>query len=127
MEEIILQKEKNKNTFNSITLNPKEGTQDNVDLLEKEEKKSKKPKLYCVVMLNDDYTPMDFVIWIIQKVFLLPTSEATRLMLDVHNKGSSRIGIFTYDVARSKMERVHELSEQYEHPLKCRLEVVETD
>ena len=96
-----------------------------IDILEKEETTPKKPNMYCVVMLNDDYTPMDFVIWIIQKVFIYSFSEATRLMLEVHNNGSSRIGVFTHDIARTKMERVHKIAAENQHPLQCKLEVLE--
>ena len=98
---------------------------DEIDILEKEETTPKKPNMYCVVMLNDDYTPMDFVIWIIQKVFIYSFSEATRIMLEVHNKGSSRIGVFTHDIARTKMERVHQIAAENQHPLQCKLEVLE--
>ena len=98
-----------------------------LELLTEERVQTKKPNLYCVVMLNDDYTPMDFVVWIIQQVFHKAMEEAAKLMLDVHNKGSSRIGVFTYDVAQSKVEQVHSLAEKHEYPLQCILETEESD
>ena len=98
-----------------------------LELLTEEKKQTKRPNLYCVVMLNDDYTPMDFVVWIIQQVFHKPMEEATHLMLDIHNKGSSRMGVFTYDVAQSKVEQVHSLAVKNEYPLQCILEAEESD
>ena len=87
----------------------------------------KKPPMYRVVMLNDDYTPMEFVVWVLQVVFRKPEDEATRLMLDVHNHGKGICGIFTFDVARSKAKQVEDLARRHEHPLQCRLEGVETE
>lgn len=98
-----------------------------LDLLTEERTQTKRPNLYSVVMLNDNYTPMDFVVWIIQQVFHKALEEATHLMLDIHNKGSSRLGVFTYDVAQSKVEEVHNLAEKNEHPLQCILEIEESD
>jgi len=83
--------------------------------------------MYGVLLLNDDYTPMEFVVWILRAVFRKQQSEATRLMLDVHNTGRGLCGVFTYDVAKSKAAQVEALAAKHEHPLKCRLEAVETE
>ncbi len=87
----------------------------------------KKPRMYGVVLMNDDYTPMEFVVWVLRVVFHKQPPEATRLMLDVHNKGKGLCGVFTYDVARSKAAQVERLAAKHEHPLKCCLEAVETE
>lgn len=87
----------------------------------------RKPNMYRVVLLNDDFTPMEFVVWILQAVFHKAHAEATQIMLTVHHRGKGVCGIFSYDVARTKAAQVHKLAEQNEHPLKCVLEVVESD
>ena len=89
--------------------------------------KPKKPRMYRVVLLNDDYTPMDFVVWVLRVVFHKAQDEATRLMLQVHNQGRGVCGEFTYDVARSTAAQVEGLARKQEHPLQARLEVVETE
>jgi len=83
--------------------------------------------MYGVVLLNDDYTPMEFVVWILRVVFHKSQDEATRLMLQVHNLGRGVCGVFTYDVARSKAVQVEALARKHEHPLQARLEAMETE
>jgi ATP-dependent Clp protease adaptor protein ClpS len=92
-----------------------------------EKVKPKKPRMYRVVLLNDDYTPMEFVVWVLRVVFHKALDEATRLMLQVHNQGRGVCGVFTYDVARSKATQVEALARKHEHPLQACLEVVETE
>jgi ATP-dependent Clp protease adaptor protein ClpS len=87
----------------------------------------KKPKMYRVVLLNDDYTPMEFVVWVLQTVFRKPQDEAMRLMLQVHHRGKGICGVFTFDVARTKARQVMDLARRHDHPLQCELEVVETE
>ena len=96
-------------------------------VLTEERVKPKKPRMYRVVMLNDDYTPMEFVVWVLRVVFHKATDEATRLMLQVHNQGRGVCGVFTFDVARSKATQVETLARKHEHPLQTCLEVVETE
>lgn len=96
--------------------------QSDTDLLIKEDVRVKRPKKYQVVLLNDDYTPMDFVVWVLQTVFYFSLEDSTHLMLDVHTKGKGYCGSFTHDVARSKMAQIHQLAEEQQHPLQCRLE-----
>jgi ATP-dependent Clp protease adaptor protein ClpS len=96
-------------------------------LLTRRRVKTKRPSMYRVVMLNDDYTPMDFVVWVLQKIFHKGIEDATRLMLEVHHKGKSIVGVYTHDEARTKVQQVHNLAEQNEHPLQCVLEVEEGD
>lgn len=83
---------------------------------------AKRPALYRVVMHNDDFTPMDFVIDILVQVFQRPAAEATQVMLDIHNKGAGTAGIYTYDIAMSKKNQVHRLAEDQRHPLRCTVE-----
>lgn len=92
-------------------------------LLTKEELKVKKPDMYRVVLLNDDYTPRDFVVWILIRVFYKTQHESTRIMLEAHTTGKSSVGVYTYDEATTKIEQVDKIAKQYEHPLQCVLEV----
>lgn len=78
-------------------------------------------------MLNDDYTPMDFVIFVLQSVFHKPYGESVRLMLDVHKKGKGHCGVFPYDIARTKVYQVHALAEEHGHPLQCLIEATEDE
>lgn len=92
------------------------------DVLTRERPKTRRPPMFRVVLLNDDYTPMEFVVWILQGVFHKSPEEATRLMLDVHNKGKGICGVFTHDVASTKAATVMQLAEQNQHPLQAVLE-----
>jgi ATP-dependent Clp protease adaptor protein ClpS len=89
--------------------------------------KAKRPPMYRVVLLNDDYTPMEFVVWVLQVVFHKGQEESTRLMIDVHTKGKGVCGTFTYDVARTKSYEVEKLAQKHEHPLQCQMEALESD
>ncbi|HEX9061308.1 MAG TPA: ATP-dependent Clp protease adapter ClpS [Clostridia bacterium] len=91
---------------------------------EKVETSVKRPNLYRVVLLNDDYTTMDFVVHILVTVFHKAVPDATRIMLDVHEKGRGIVGVYTYDIASTKVARVEELAREYEFPLKAIIEEV---
>lgn len=80
------------------------------------------PPMYRVVLLNDDYTPMEFVVYILQEFFHLSRELATQIMLEVHNKGKAVCGVFTRDIAETKVQLVIEFARQNEHPLKCVME-----
>ncbi len=82
----------------------------------------KRPPLYRVVLLNDDYTPMEFVVQVLQSIFGLDRSTATRIMLEVHTKGKGVCGVFTYEIAETKVAQVVGLAEQHQHPLLCTME-----
>jgi ATP-dependent Clp protease adaptor protein ClpS len=82
----------------------------------------KKPSMYKVLMLNDDYTPMEFVILVLEKIFSKSHEEATHIMLHVHQKGAGVCGVFTYEVAETKVTQVMDLARQNQHPLQCTLE-----
>jgi ATP-dependent Clp protease adaptor protein ClpS len=80
------------------------------------------PKLYRVILHNDHYTTMDFVVKVIVTVFHKPAAEATKIMLDVHKKGRGVVGVFSYDIAATKVSQVHEMARQSEFPLRASCE-----
>jgi ATP-dependent Clp protease adaptor protein ClpS len=84
--------------------------------------KTKKPTPYKVLMLNDDYTPMEFVVHTLQLHFKMSIEDATRVMLHVHQRGVGICGVFTYEVAETKVSQVIDYARQYQHPLQCTLE-----
>ena len=84
--------------------------------------RTKQPSLYKVLMLNDDYTPMEFVVLCLQRFFKMGLEDATRVMLHVHQKGVGVCGIFTYAVAETKVAQVTDFARQNQHPLQCTLE-----
>lgn len=84
--------------------------------------KTKKPNLYRVLLLNDDYTPMDFVIHILERFFQKDLESATRIMLHVHNQGVGECGVYTYEVAETKVSQVMDFARQHQHPLQCVME-----
>ena len=91
-------------------------------VLTKVKPKTKKPSLYKVLMLNDDYTPMEFVIEVLEKFFGKRQDEATQIMLHVHQKGIGVCGIYTYEIAETKAVQVTNYARKYEHPLQMQLE-----
>ncbi len=82
----------------------------------------KKPSLYKVLMLNDDYTPMEFVVLCLQRFFRMDLEDATRVMLHVHQRGVGVCGIFSYEVAETKVSQVIDFAREHQHPLQCTLE-----
>jgi ATP-dependent Clp protease adaptor protein ClpS len=84
--------------------------------------KPKKPSQYKVLMLNDDYTPMEFVVIVLKRFFRMDLEQATRVMLHVHQKGVGVCGIFPYEVAETKVNQVMDFARENQHPLQCTLE-----
>ena len=84
--------------------------------------KVKKPSLYRVLLLNDDYTPMEFVVHVLERFFQKNRDEAARIMLHVHNHGVGECGIYTYEVAETKVTQVLDFAKQNQHPLQCVME-----
>ncbi|MFO7285551.1 MAG: ATP-dependent Clp protease adapter ClpS [Gammaproteobacteria bacterium] len=82
----------------------------------------KRPPLYRVILLNDDYTPMEFVVQVLQKVFGMDRNTATRIMLEVHTKGKGVCGVYTYEIAETKVAQVTGMAQQHQHPLLCTME-----
>jgi ATP-dependent Clp protease adaptor protein ClpS len=83
---------------------------------------TKRPNMYRVLLLNDDYTPMEFVISILQAFFNKDAQEATQIMLQVHNKGVGECGVYTYEIAETKVSQVMDHARKYQHPLQCIME-----
>jgi ATP-dependent Clp protease adaptor protein ClpS len=86
------------------------------------EKQVDEPKLYRVILHNDHYTTMDFVVEVLVKIFHMPAAKATQIMLDVHKKGAGICGVYPLDIALTKVSQVHELARSREYPLKCSCE-----
>ncbi len=91
-------------------------------LITRTKPKTKKPSLYKVILLNDDYTPMEFVVYVLESVFGKGHEDATRIMLEVHQNGLGICGIYTYEVAETKVTKVMELARRHQHPLQCTME-----
>lgn len=91
-------------------------------IITKTRPKTKKPSMYKVLMLNDDYTPMEFVVHVLQRYFAKNREEATRIMLHVHQRGVGICGVYTYEVAETKVTQVMDLARHEGHPLQCTLE-----
>lgn len=93
-------------------------------VVEEARPKTKKPPLYRVVLLNDDYTPMEFVVEVLELIFGMDRPRATRVMLEVHTQGKGICGVFTYEIAETKVAQVAAFAEQHQHPLLCTLEEI---
>ena len=91
-------------------------------LITKTRPKTKKPSLYKVLLLNDDYTPMDFVVVVLQTVFAMSREKATQVMLQVHREGMGVCGTYTREVAVAKVEQVINIARKHQHPLQCTME-----
>ena len=93
-----------------------------IKLAEKQEVKLKRPIMYKVLLHNDDYTPMEFVVSVLENIFRKSKEQSTQIMLKVHNDGIGLVGIFTSDIARTKQMHVQEMAKINEQPLKCTIE-----
>jgi len=91
-------------------------------VLETERGRTKPPRLYQVLLLNDDFTPMDFVVVVLERFFALSREQATMVMLNVHRQGKGVCGVFPRDVAATKVEQVAEFAHRHQHPLACVME-----
>jgi ATP-dependent Clp protease adaptor protein ClpS len=98
------------------------GGDDQVGVATKTRARTKKPKQYKVLMLNDDYTPMEFVVMCLKRFFRMDLEQATRVMLHVHQKGVGVCGVFPYEVAETKVNQVMDYAKANQHPLQCTLE-----
>jgi len=92
------------------------------DVIVKTRSKTKTPSMYKVLLLNDDYTPMEFVVHVLERLFGMNRADATRIMLHVHQRGVGVCGIFTYEVAETKVTAVVDYARRHQHPLQCTLE-----
>ena len=99
------------------------GGNGNYDLaVEEARPKVKQPPLYRVILVNDDYTPMEFVVDILETVFSMERTRATQVMLEVHTKGKGVCGVFNFEIAETKVAQVAALAQQHQHPLLCTME-----
>ena len=98
------------------------GSKNDMATITKPKTKSKRPSLYRVLLLNDDYTPMEFVVLVLQDVFNKTREEAMRIMLHVHNQGVGECGVFPFEVAETKVTRVMDAARKNQHPLQCVME-----
>ena len=92
------------------------------DLALKPRSKSKRPPLYKVMILNDDYTPMEFVVHVLERFFGMSSSQAFEIMLTVHKKGLAVVGVFSHEIAETKVTQVMDFARRHEHPLQCTME-----
>jgi ATP-dependent Clp protease adaptor protein ClpS len=94
-----------------------------LDLVVEEAKPElKAPPLYRVILLNDDYTPMEFVVDVLERIFSFDRTRATRVMLEVHTRGKGVCGVFTFEIAETKVAQVMTYARQHQHPLLCTME-----
>ena len=100
-------------------------TGDPVHLLEEARPQLKKPAMYQVILLNDDFTPMQFVVDVLEHFFGLSQERATQVMFQIHNKGKWICGVYTYDVAETKVALVSDYARAHEYPLLCDMEAIE--
>ncbi|MDF1630306.1 MAG: ATP-dependent Clp protease adapter ClpS [Alcanivoracaceae bacterium] len=92
-------------------------------VLEEQQAKAKPPAMYKVLMMNDDFTPMEFVVEVLELFFTMNREQATRIMLTVHTEGRAVCGVYTRDVAETRAEQVIDYARQHQHPLMCQVEV----
>ncbi len=95
---------------------------DQSDLAVKPRAKSQRPPMYKVLMLNDDFTPMEFVVHVLERLFHMTHAQAIEIMLTVHRKGVAVVGVFSHEVAETKVAQVMELARRQQHPLQCTME-----
>ena len=100
----------------------KDGNDPSVGIATRTRTRTKQPTPYRVLMLNDDYTPMEFVVLVLQRFFRMTMEEATQVMLHVHQRGVGVCGVFSYEVAETKVTQVMDFARQNQHPLQCTLE-----
>jgi ATP-dependent Clp protease adaptor protein ClpS len=91
-------------------------------IITKTKPRTKRPNLYRVLLLNDDYTPMEFVVHVLERFFNKSREDATRIMLHVHHNGVGECGVFTYEVAETKVTQVMDFARKHQHPLQCVME-----
>jgi ATP-dependent Clp protease adaptor protein ClpS len=98
------------------------GNRSGADVIEETKPVTKKPSMYRVLMLNDDYTPMEFVVMVLERFFSKSSDEAVTIMLHVHQKGVGVCGVYSYEIAETKVDQVMDLARENHHPLQCTLE-----
>ncbi|WP_413873001.1 ATP-dependent Clp protease adapter ClpS [Albidovulum sp.] len=100
----------------------KEGHDHETSVITKTRPKTQRPPLYKVLLLNDDYTPMEFVVHVLERFFGMSHAQAFEIMLTVHKKGLAVVGVFSHEVAETKVAQVMDFSRRHQHPLQCTME-----
>ncbi len=100
----------------------KHGDDSDTSVITKTKPKTQKPSLYKVLLLNDDFTPMEFVVYVLEKFFNKSGEAATRIMLHVHQQGVGVCGVYTFEIAETKVTQVMDFAKEHGHPLQCTLE-----
>ena len=112
--------------FAPVAMAPRRGRdgddQSGIAVIPQTRTRTKKPSLYRVLLLNDDYTPMEFVVHVLQRFFNKSIEDATRIMLHVHQHGVGECGVFTYEIAETKVTLVMDFARKHQHPLQCVME-----
>ena len=98
------------------------GHREETDLVTKTKPKTHRPPMYKVLLLNDDFTPMEFVVHILQRLFAMSHAQSVEIMLTVHRKGVAVVGVFSHEIAETKVAQVMELARRQQHPLQCTME-----
>ena len=110
-------------SMHPLTMSDKtDGPGNDTSLLTKTKTKTERPPLYKVLLLNDDYTPMEFVVHVLERFFGLNHAQAFDIMLTVHKKGLAVVGVFSFEVAETKVAQVMDFSRRHQHPLQCTME-----
>jgi ATP-dependent Clp protease adaptor protein ClpS len=99
-----------------------DGSDNGTGVVTKTRAKTKRPSMYRVLILNDDYTPMEFVVHVLERFFNKGREEATQIMLHVHHHGVGECGVYTYEVAETKVTQVMDFARRHQHPLQCVME-----
>jgi len=110
------------NRASATRLGPKPGDEEDAGLATKPKPKTQRPPMYKVLLLNDDFTPMEFVVHILERLFHMTHPQAIEVMLTVHRKGIAVVGVFSHEVAETKVAQVMELARRQQHPLQCTME-----
>lgn len=95
---------------------------DDVDLAVKTKTRTQRPPMYKVLLLNDDFTPMEFVVYVLERLFSMTHAQSIEIMLTVHRKGVAVVGVFSHEIAETKVAQVMELARRQQHPLQCTME-----
>jgi ATP-dependent Clp protease adaptor protein ClpS len=101
---------------------PRRGDDTGTHIITKTRPKTKRPSLYKVLLLNDDYTPMDFVVHVLERFFRISRPQAVDIMMTVHRKGLAVVGVFSFEIAETKVTQVMDYSRRNQHPLQCTME-----
>ena len=109
-------------TFPDMMSDGPKGPGQDTTLLTKTKTKTERPPLYKVMILNDDYTPMEFVVHVLERFFGLNHAQAFEIMLTVHKKGLAVVGVFSFEVAETKVAQIMDFARRHQHPLQCTME-----